>query len=1331
MRHLSELKVRWLLIGYAGALFLLTATLLLARAPESVLILAAIPVVLAATRYPRRVYLVMIGLLTAAALWAIMILSADHAESFKTLTAQLVTIVCLTELIRWLTLRRLALQKEVRWQARLLAETPNPILRISSDFRVLSSNPATAPFMRSDGDAGDQTVPIEWRTMVSKTLLTCQQAELEWEDRGRIYSCVFNPVADEDYVNTFLVDITARHEAEAELRRQNEYLAALHETTLGLMNHLDLAELLERIVGHATQLVKASFGWLYLVDSAEDVVEVKVATGSLKPLIGTRLQRGEGLAGHVWVTGQPLVIEDYPAWSGRSPQYPQDMLQSALGLPLKSGSEVIGVLGVSQSDSTRKYNDDDADVLNRFAQLASIALENARLYAGLERRAQELVLFDNVRTALARDLDLPDILRDVVETVAQTFSYTQVSVYLLRDDVLQLHHEVGFRSIFTEIPITSGITGRAARTRQAILVQDVRTDPDFQGPIDDITSEVCIPLFDQDRVFGALNVESTSGVKLGEADLRLLKALGEHINIAIQRARLYREARQNEHKYRSVVENVHEVIFQADATGAWTYLNPAWSQITGFPVADTLGKPFLDYIHIDERADRFASLQALLKGEKTNCQCVARYLTADGGFRWVDTHGWAIIAPDGAIVGVSGVLNDITERMMAEEELRLQRNFALYVMNTMGQGLTVTGADGTFAYVNPAFAAMLGHSPEALVGREPEEFTFAEDLVRLQEAHVQRQAGRTTSYETRLRRADGGTVYALITGAPHRRGAEIIGTVAVITDLTDRNRMEQALAAARDQALEASRLKSEFLATMSHEIRTPMNSIIGMNELLLDTALNDEQREYSEAVQISTEGLLAIIDDILDFSKIEAGKLSLQEVDFAPRQVIGAASESFAAKVQAKGVTMTISVASDVPACLRGDPGRLRQVLVNLIGNAVKFTERGDIAVRTVVASTTETRIVLRFEVTDTGVGIPQAAHHRLFLPFAQVDGSMARKYGGTGLGLAISKHLVELMQGEIGLESDLNAGARFWFTAQFDHASGDLLQAQALDVDRGADESKIPPSLSGARVLLAEDNPVNRRLALLQLERLGYTVRAVADGRTAVDAIIEAPGAYDLVLMDCQMPVMDGFEATRMIRRAEPGGKHIPIIAMTANAMHGDREACLAAGMDDYLSKPVRSAQLDQALRRWSARPAAETPAADYAAPAIPLNVFEPESAADILDASQIAELLEATGTDGDLAAFNELIDTFLVITSERIAAIRSAIACDDAQALFGAAHSLSGSGGIYGARLLSALARQIEAIGRHGSVQGAGELLESMEAEFERVRHAFAMLRQDGEAL
>ncbi len=1186
MRRSTAPNVGWVLLGYAGALFLFTAFLFQTRAPESLLILAAIPVVYAATRYPRWVYLVMILMAQTAALWAIQNLSSDRDESYYTLISVLVTIIGLIELIRWQNLRQLALQKEVRWQARLLAETPNPVLRISSDFKVLSCNPAAAPFLQLLSAADDQTVPVAWHTVVREALSTGKQTDLEWEDRGRVYSCVFSPVEDENYVNTFMVDITARHAAEAELRRQNEFLAALHETTLGLMNHLELAELLEIIVGRATQLVGASFGWLYLVDPALDVMEVKVATDTLRSWIGTRLQRGEGLAGQVWSTGEPLVVEDYPIWSGRSLQYPQDLLQSAIGVPLKSDSQVIGVLGVSQNDAQRQFNDNAGELLGRFAQLAAIALENARLYTNLERRAQELALFNRVRTDLARDMDLPDILRDVVETIAGAFSYTQVSVYLLRDDVLHLHHEVGYRSIFTEIPITSGITGRATRTGQAILVEDVRADPDFLGPSDGITSEVCIPLFDQERVFGALNVESTSGVKLDEADLRLLKALGEHINLAIQRARLYREARQNEHKYRSVVESVHEVIFQADALGVWRYLNPAWAQITGFTTIDTLGKPIIEFIHPEDVAVKTSYLQSLLSGEHVSCQCEVRFLTADGGFRWLAIHAWPLRDTEGNIAGISGVMADITERKLAEEELQNQRDFALYVMNTMGQGLTVTGADGKFAYVNPAFARILGYPPEALIGQEPEDFTVAEDLKRLEQAHVHRQTGQTTSYETRLHRADGETVYALITGTPHRRGGEIIGSVAVVTDLTERYRMEQALAQARDQALEASRLKSEFLATMSHEIRTPMYSVIGMSDLLLQTTLSEHQREYAEAVHISAEGLLSILDDILDFSAIEADKLLLHETDFEPRAVVEEVSEIFAAKTGAKGLALITSIAPEVAAWVHGDPRRLRQVLVNLVGNAVKFTDRGSIKIGVTVCATTEAGPILRFEVTDTGVGIPQAAHRRLFQPFTQLDGSMARRYGGTGLGLAISKRLVELMGGEIGVESEFGNGASFWFTAALRHPSDHPDSHQTEQSHRRATKPEPAALITGVRILLAEDNPINQRLAILQLERLGYIVKAVADGRAAVDAVIDDPAAFDLLLLDCQMPVMDGFDAARVIRRAEPADRHLPIIAMTANAMRGDRDACLAAGMDDYLSKPVRPTELDQALRRWLAHP-------------------------------------------------------------------------------------------------------------------------------------------------
>jgi PAS domain S-box-containing protein len=632
--------------------------------------------------------------------------------------------------------------------------------------------------------------------------------------------------------------------------------------------------------------------------------------------------------------------------------------------------------------------------------------------------------------------------------------------------------------------------------------------------------------------------------------------------------------------------------------------------------------------------------------------------------------------------------------------------------------------------VNPAFTAITGYERDEVIGQNPRLLKSGHQPAELyRELWTTITAGRTWSGRLVNRRKDGTIFHAALTIAPVlapdgtvesyvgverdvtaevRREAELKGLHAQLreraAELAAQNRE---LAAARDAALEATRAKSEFLANMSHEIRTPMNGILGMTEMLLDTPLAPEQREYAEIVRRSAESLLTVLNDILDFSKIEAGKLDLDAVDFKVRPVVDDALMAVAPAAAAKELELACEVGADVPVAVQGDPARLRQILVNLLGNAVKFTERGEVVLRVGVAEQSGRHAIVRFAVTDTGIGIPPDRMHRLFRSFSQVDGSSTRRYGGTGLGLAISKQLVELMGGEIGVESAPGRGSTFWFTLplepvakparcapaalrgvrvlvvddnatnreilhrrvvawgmrngtaasaaealrllreaarsgdpyrlvlvdqQMPEMDGDAL-ARAVRADASLDPAALvllsslgrsgtagglfaacltkpireaqlrdclarvlgdapaPPPAAAAgpaaggtaprrRVLLAEDNLVNQLVARRMLERAGVEVDVVATGREALAAVERT--AYDLVLMDLHMPEMDGLEATAAIRERQGNGRRTPIVALTAAAMAEDRERCLAAGMDDYLAKPVQTAALHAILARW-----------------------------------------------------------------------------------------------------------------------------------------------------
>ncbi|HSD59172.1 MAG TPA: PAS domain S-box protein [Methanotrichaceae archaeon] len=627
---------------------------------------------------------------------------------------------------------------------------------------------------------------------------------------------------------------------------------------------------------------------------------------------------------------------------------------------------------------------------------------------------------------------------------------------------------------------------------------------------------------------------------------------------------------ESENKFRGLAEKSLVGIYIVQ-DWRFKYVNPRFAEIFGYSVEEMTLKMGLKDVVLPEDWLKFEEgLQKNLAGEVESLYYEIRGLTKKGDSIHIEVFG-SMTAYESR-PAVVGTALDITERKRAEEALRESEETLHVFLNAIPEPALLLNAQMMILASNKAMAVSLGRSIDELIGKNAFDF-IPPHIAEPRRARVDKvilSAEPVCFEDSRAGRHFINYVSPILD-----ESRKVSRVVIFAVDITERKLAEEELKGAMEAAEAAAKAKSEFLANMSHEIRTPMNAVIGMTSLILETDLNQEQKECLETIRISGHALLAIINDILDFSRIDRGKIELECQPFQIQSCIEEALNLISSQASEKGLKLYYEPEGYIPEAVVGDALRVRQVLINLLSNAVKFTERGEIVVKALASELPDNGYEIHFLVRDTGIGISQETLGRLFQPFSQADTSTSRKYGGTGLGLAISKRLVELMGGEIWAESEEGKGSTFHFTIRANAYSG--LPENAKPAITHQDEPKEAKDL---RILLAEDNPVNRRMAILMLRKLRYKVDPVANGLEVLQALERQK--YDLILMDVQMPEMDGLEATREIRRRWPSDD-LRIVALTANAIAGDREKCLEAGMDDYLCKPINLEDLKAALERAS----------------------------------------------------------------------------------------------------------------------------------------------------
>ncbi|HZW25951.1 MAG TPA: PAS domain S-box protein [Gallionella sp.] len=743
----------------------------------------------------------------------------------------------------------------------------------------------------------------------------------------------------------------------------------------------------------------------------------------------------------------------------------------------------------------------------------------------------------------------------------------------------------------------------------------------------------------------------------------------------------------------TLIQSLPDIFFLLDRQAGLLRWNKRLEELSGLSPEEMSGMHALELIHEE---DRPRAAQKLQQAFETGSASTEVRMKLTNGIRCYLVTGTMVETPSGA--NVIGIGFDITERKAAEEQIR---KLSLAVEQSP-ESVVITDLDASIEYVNNAFIVNTGYSREEVMGQNPRILQSGKTPRATYDAMWDALPhGRMWRGEMINRRKDGSEYTEFATITPIRQAdGRITHYVAVKEDITEKKRVAEELGRyrhhleemveTRTNELEKAKLaaesanaaKSAFVANMSHEIRTPLNAIVGFTHLLRRSNTDPAQQEKLEKIVDSSRHLLSVINDILDFSKIEAGKLELRIADFAFDRMLDNVISMITIKVREKRLELIVE-RDEVPPVLVGDSTHLAQALLNYLSNAVKFTERGKIIVHLSKEEETATDLLLRFEVTDTGIGIAPEKIANLFSAFEQVDASSSRRYGGTGLGLAITRKLARLMGGDAGVQSVQGQGSTFWFTARLGKSR--LGMTELVEAGTIA-ELGLRTMPAGARILLAEDNRINQEVAVELLSEVGLKVEIANDGFEAVEKV--RAGGYDLILMDMQMPGMDGLEATRAIR-ALPGCSTLPILAMTANAFDEDRERCMAAGMDDFIAKPVDPEQLFSTLMRWLPTAAITPPAAPAAPDGLPAELAEIPG----LDTEQGLKVL-----DGHLAAYLRLLRLYAAEHADDMSRLRERMSRGERDEAMRLAHTLKGISGNLGATGIQELAAELEAAIKDG---------------------------------